>query len=128
MPKIFTGINIQWPISEHILNGDKTIETRTYPVPEKHLGVEMLLIETPGKHGKFKARIVAIIKFTDCFEYHTKKDFYNDSARHCVTRSSIWAWKDGPKFGWKVQVIKKISPPILAPSKKGIKYTNNIEL
>ena len=126
--KAYTGINIQYPISELILNGNKTIETRKYPIPENYLKEEMLLIETPGKKGKFKARITAIIKFTKCFKYRTKKEFYSQSQQHCVTKESEWAWSDGDKWGWKVSVIKKISPPIAAPKKKGIKFTKNITI
>lgn len=96
--KTYTGINIQWPISELILSGQKTIETRTYPIPKKYLNQEMLMIETPGKNGKFKARIVAIIKFTDCFRYKNKKDFYKDSHKHFVTSSSEWAWGTKSKY------------------------------
>jgi hypothetical protein len=110
--RTYTGINIQWPITELILSGRKTIETRTYHIPEKYLNQEMLMVETPGKKGKFKARIVAIIKFTECFEYKNKKEFYKDSKNHCVTPDSEWAWLDKKKFGWKIELIKKIATPI----------------
>ena len=103
--KTYTGINIQWPISQDILSGKKTIETRTYPIPEKYLNVEMAMIETPGKHGKFKARVVAIIKFTDYFQYKSKKSFYADKDKHLVTPDSPWAWQDKEKWGWKLQII-----------------------
>lgn len=126
--KTYTGINIQWPISELILNGQKTIETRTYPIPEKYLNQEMLMIETPGKNGKFKSRIVAVIKFTKCFKYNNKKDFYNDSDKHFVIPGSEWAWRSEEKWGWSVVVINILKKPTLAPNKKGIKYTKNISI
>lgn len=126
--KSYTGINIQYPISQLIVDGKKTIETRTYPIPEKYLDQEMLLVETPGKEGKFKARVIAIIKFTNCFQYKTKKEFYSQSDRHCVTKDSIWAWSEGEKWGWDVILIKKISPPKVLSEKKGIVYTKNITL
>lgn len=121
--KTYTGLNIQYPISQLILSGEKTIETRTYPIPAKYLGQEMLMIETPGKTGKFKSRIVAIIRFDECFQYKNSKEFYKDVKRHCVTPDSTWAWSDEkPKWGWiinRIQVIqqKEIERPI------GIKYT-----
>lgn len=126
--KTYTGINIQWPISELILSGKKTIETRTYSIPEKYLNQEMLMIETPGKNGKFKARIVAIIKFTDCYEYKNKNEFYKDSDKHFVTLDSDWAWDKKPKFGWEIKIIKKIFPPNIINKNKGIIFTNNISL
>jgi len=124
--KTYTGINIQYPISQLIVDGKKTIETRTYPIPDKYLNEEMALIETPGKTGKFKARVIAIIKFTECFQYKNKKEFYADSDKHCVTPDSDWAWTDGEKWGWKVSVVKNLPIQELKTIKKGIVYTNNL--
>ena len=126
--KTYTGINIQYPISQLIIEKKKTIETRTYPIPPNYLGQEMALIETPGKTGKFKARIIAIIKFTDCFQYKSKKEFYDQSNLHCVTQDSIWAWHDGEKWGWPVKVVKILPMPIELKKRSGIKYTKNISL
>jgi hypothetical protein len=128
MTKTYSGINIQWPISETILNGRKTIETRTYPLPQKYLNKELLLIETPGSEGKFKARIIAIIVFTDCFEYKNKNEFYKQKNLHLVTPDSKWAWSNKVKFGWKLKLVKKFNKPIKAPLRKGIKFTNNIQI
>ena len=125
--KTYTGINIQWPISELILSGKKTIETRTYPIPEKYINQEMLMIETPGKEGKFKARIVAIIKFTECIEYKDKKEFYLDSGKHFVTPESEWSWQSKKKVGWKLKLIKIFKVPKKGPLKKGIVFTKNLK-
>jgi hypothetical protein len=43
------GINIQASCSELNLRGQKTVETRGYPLPEKLIGKMLALIETPGK-------------------------------------------------------------------------------
>ena len=126
--KTYIGINIQYPISTLIVEGKKTIETRTYPIPANYVNKEMALIETPGKSGKFKARIIAIIKFTDCFQYKNKKEFYSQTDKHCVTRNSIWSWDEGEKWGWAVEVLKTFAPPILPPKKRGIKFTKNITI
>lgn len=125
--KKYTGINIQWPISEDIIEGRKTIETRTYPLPKNYLNVEMLLVETPGKNGKFKARIRAVIKFTSCFKYASKKEFYADSKKHLVTKESIWAWKEKEKWGWHVEVVKIITTPI-TDLPHGIVYRKNLSI
>ena len=122
--KSYPGINIQWPISELILNREKTIETRTYPIPKKYLNTEMILIETPGPKGKFKARTRAIIKFTDCFQYKSKKEFYADFKRHRVSKDSPWAWTDKTKWGWKIKWIKKTNRKKVTC--KGIVYTARI--
>ncbi len=124
--KTYTGINIQWPISRKILSGEKSIETRFYPIPQQYLNKEMLLIETPGTQGKFKSRITATIKFTKCFKYKNIKSFYADYDRHFVDKDSLWAWKDKPKWGWQVEIVKVIDPPISFLGRKGIVYTKNI--
>lgn len=124
--KTYTGINIQYPISRIILDKSKTIETRTYPIPEKYLGQELLFIETPGKEGDFKARIVGTIKFKSCFLYKSKADFYKDIKKHKVGKDSPYAWKDKPKWGWIVESVKPLKKPVPAPKKKGIKFTTGI--
>ncbi len=126
--KTFTGVNIQFPISECILSGEKVIETRTYAIPDRYLNQDMLLVETPGPNGKFKARIRAIIKFTECKEYKNKIEFYNDKSKHLVTEDSPWSWKEKKKFGWHVSIIKIISPPIEINKRKGIVFTKNISI
>ena len=125
---IYTGINVQWPISQLILEGKKTIETRTYPLPEKLLNVDLVMIETPGKLGKFKARNIAIIRFTDCIQYKDKEDFYLDLDRHQVSPDSPWAWSDKkPKWGWIVEVVRILSPPTEC-TRRGIVYRTQISI
>lgn len=129
MKKKYTGINIQFPISQLILSGEKSIETRTYPIPENYLNVEMLFIETPGKSGKFKSRIVARIIFSKCFKYKTKSDFYKDFDLHKVNKSSQWAWnKDKGKWGWQIGRVEVFKKTIPVPKRTGIVFTKDIEL
>lgn len=127
--KEYSGINIQWPISEKIIDGSKSIETRTYPIPPKFLNKEIVLIETPGKSGSFRSRIRAVIRFTGCFKYMSKKSFYKDSKHHLVTPSSEWAWEPSKgKWGWKVEVIKVFDDPIPMPKRTGVKYSSGIQI
>lgn len=109
------------------MDGTKSIETRTYPCPEHLLNVDLLLIETPGKMGKFKARIIAIIRFSRCFEYKTEKEFYLDTNRHLVTKNSVWAWKDKRKWGWEIEYVKPITIQD-APNNRGIVFCNDLTL
>lgn len=125
----YTGINIQWPISSLILEGAKTVETRTYPIPKRLLNTKMLMIETPGKNGKFRSRIRAIIKFTRCFKYEDEVEFYKDTERHKVDRDSEWSWESQKgKWGWEVSVIKVFDDPIPLKKRTGIIYSNDISL
>lgn len=119
------GINIQWPISELIISGKKTVETRTYPIPLKYLNRDLLMIETPGPKGNFKARIVAVIRFSKSKPYKNKKDFYSDHKRHLVDQKSDWAWqKDKPKWGWEIAKIENLVEPLPAQFKRGIIFTS----
>ena len=69
------GINIQAPFAELLINLEKCVETRTYPLPLKYEGEELALIETPGKTGKFKARIIGTITFSHSFKYENMQAF-----------------------------------------------------
>ena len=126
--KTYSGINIQFPISRLILEGKKTIETRTYKIPDKYLGEEILIIETPGKQGNFKSRIVGKITFSGSFKYESKKAFYDDQDRHCVDEASPWAWREKSKWGWEIQkvVVFKNAKPL--NKRPGIAFTTNIKL
>jgi hypothetical protein len=126
--KIYTGINIQYPISRLIIDGTKTIETRTYPIPPAYVAKEMALVETPGKHGKFKARVIAIVTFSESFKYKDKNQFYADSHLHGIKKGSPWAWAKNAKWGWRIQAIKVIEPAVIVQKRLGILYTKNISI
>lgn len=128
MSKTLPGLNIQYPISQSIVKGDKTIETRTYPLPSKYIGCEMALIETPGERGDFKARIVAVVQFGKPFLYESKAEFTRDFARHRVKPDSKWSWGGKPKWGWPVKVIKRFKSPIPVPCRTGIRFTTEITI
>lgn len=127
--KTYTGINIQYPISQLIFHGKKIVETRTYPLPEKYINEYMVLVETPGKTGKFKSRGIALIKFGSSFPYMSKEEFYKDTQRHCVTRTSPWAWKkDKPKWGWPILEVVKLPKSKVIIKRLGIQYTKGISI
>jgi hypothetical protein len=124
---ILPGINIQYPISQLIVRGEKKLETRTYPLPKKYIGKDLFLVETPGRDGKFKARIVGIIKFEASFEYDSKIRFYKDFERHRVNKSSQWAWKDKAKWGWPIAKFKALKSIPLG-KRTGIVFTQRIQI
>lgn len=126
MNKKYTGINIQWPISQDILSGVKSIETRTYPLPSKYIGKTLLIIETPGKKGNFKSRVAGLIKFGEPFEYSDKKAFYEDSTKHLITPNSAWKWASKAKWGWPILEVKKLRTTTATRFKKGIIFTTKI--
>ena len=125
-----TGINIQTPWSELLINGVKSVETRSYPLPEKYVGEELALIETPGRYGRFKARIIGTITFSHSFKYPDQKAWQDDYNRHCVAVDDpIYNWKDDkPKYGWVVSKVTKFDKPLDIRKRRGIIFTSGIKL
>ena len=125
-----TGLNIQAPWSSLLINGLKSVETRSYHLPLKYEGVELYLVETPGKLGKFKARVIGTISFSHSFKYPDQKAWQDDHNRHCVAIDDpVYNWKDDkPKYGWVVCSVKKFDEPLDISGKRGIIFTNNLTL
>ena len=127
--RIISGINIQAPWTTLLLDGKKTIETRTYPIPKHYIDQELVIIETPGKKGKFRSRMIGLIVFGESFRYESSTEFYADFSRHFVTKESAWAWHNTkPKWGWPVQVVKQFKKAIPLEKRGGIKFTKNIKI
>jgi hypothetical protein len=122
-----TGINIQSPWSRLLINKDKIVETRSYPLPEKYKNQELAIIETPGKYGRFKSRIIGTITFSHSFKYENKDEWLNDYSRHLVDKNDEdYGWKYyKPKYGWIVSNITKLKQSISPPKRRGIVFANN---
>jgi hypothetical protein len=124
-----TCLNIQIPWSLFLIDGLKSVETRSYPLPKKYEGVELALIETPGKSGSFKSRIIGTITFSHCFKYPDINAWKDDYNRHLVEEAnSLFCWNDKDKYGWVVSNIRKFDEPVSAPKKKGIIFTKNCKV
>ena len=120
------GLNIRSPWSTLLINGQKSVETRSYRLPQRLEGVELALIETPGKSAKFKSRIIGTITFSSCVQYSSKEQWQSDESKHKVGISDkTYGWKDKPKFGWIVKSVKKFEKPVDPPTKRGIIYAKN---
>lgn len=133
--KVIPGINMQWPWSVFLLDGEKTVETRSYPLPEKYRNQPLAMIETPGPRGKkeagiTEARITGIITFSDSFQYKTRKQWLADRNRHCVAPDDPhFGFKlDKEKWGWVVASVEKFERPLLAPKKRGIVFATACEI
>lgn len=129
------GINIQWPWSQLIASGQKTVETRSYPIPEKHIGRDLAIIETPGPNGHraiglSEARIIGIVRFSGSFRYKSKAEWLRDKGRHCVDESDpLFRFKsDQPKYGWVVEQVSTFPQPKPAPAKRGIIFAAECEI
>jgi hypothetical protein len=88
----------------------------------------MVLVETPGKQKLFPARAVAVIEFGNPFLYRNERDFWKDSQRHRVTKSSPWAWNEKPKWGWPIARVRVLRTPQPVEAARGIRFTKAIEI
>ncbi len=125
-----TGINIQIPWSFLLINGDKSVETRSYPLPKRLEGVELALIETPGKYGRFKSRIIGTITFSHSFQYPDEQSWKDDYNRHKVEENDeFYSWNENKKkYGWVVSNITKFENPVEPPKKRGIIYVKDCNI
>ncbi len=133
--KSLTGINIQWPWSEFLLNGTKLIETRGYPLYSHLQNVEIAVIQTPGKNGKRlagvkSAKIVGTIIFESSFKYKNKKHWLSDKKRHLVEPEDTLFGFDPKKekWGWVVKSYTRLDTPVAAPVKRGIILAKNCKV
>lgn len=117
-----TGINIQIPWSRLLVDGLKSIETRSYPIPVKLKNKEMALIETPGRSGKCKSRIIGTITFSHSFLYKDQQQWESDFDKHLVDPTSTYNWNGKPKYGWVVSKVKEFKNPVDPPKRRGIIY------
>ncbi len=120
------GINIQFPWSELLVSGKKTVETRSYPLPKKFIDVELAIIETPGRLGKkngiFKARIIGTIIFSSSKLYPTCASWLADRKFHLVEKEDpMYGFSLlKPKYGWQVASVARLNSPALPPTSRGI--------
>jgi hypothetical protein len=125
------GVNIQSPWSMLLLCGSKTIETRNYPLPNKHIGKPLAIIETPGKsRPRFSARITGIVIFESCFEYTSQAQWRNDRDRHLVDPTdSFFKFVPGKrKFAWVVSWVEPLVQPVAPPKSRGIVFATCCQL
>ena len=126
------GINIQWPWSELIISGSKSVETRNYPLPAKYIGKEIALIETPGnsKGHPLTASIRAIVTFGEPFEYKNVGEWRADVARHRVPVNDPDFVFDAnkKKYGWPITKVEKLSKPSKPPYPRGIIFASSCKI
>jgi hypothetical protein len=133
--KVIPGINIQWPWSQLLITSQKTVETRSYPLPEKYIGRELAVIETPGKRGLqeagiTKARIIGTITFSYSKAYGNEQEWLEDRPRHRIeSNDPNFKWSsDKPKYAWVVKDVAVLKNPIPAPKKRGIVFASDCKI
>jgi len=123
------GLELQSPYAEFILDGAKTIETRSYPLPQaliskkivilrSEMGIEgvssisdsdeIIVVSTrKGGRGRSPLERLGWCTFVQSFRYTNKDSFENDVSSHLVDDASKYGWTqqqlyDRPMYGWVV--------------------------
>ena len=90
------ALEVQAPFSRYILDGSKSIETRSYLLPDELLGKPIMLCEsTPGIDsvsavndtvvaGQADLSMIGEIIVSSCTEYMSQLSFDNDRPLHLV--------------------------------------------
>jgi hypothetical protein len=125
------GLEMQFPWSRKLIDGQKTIEIRRYDLPPSLIGQKIYIIETPagvdgvsgitGNHFRINSvkvdqvdglstdiegpKIVGWCIFPSVKQYTTQQTFCNDNEHHLVVEGSHYGWIKGESsilFGWIV--------------------------
>ena len=108
------GININdkdYPFTEFIFSGKKTIETRKTPTLNPYVGKRVGVVKT----GKGTATLVGFITIGKPIYYGTEKEFRKDEDKHCVYAGSKYDIDHNGKWGYPI-----IDPVMIKP-----RYINN---
>jgi hypothetical protein len=107
------------------------IETRFYPLPEKWVGQPLVILETPGKAGQFKRRVVGVVIFEKSWCYTDKAHFARDRAQHLVDPDDPlfgWQHEGKPKWAWPIRWVEAYQQPLPADFRAGIRYARAVEI
>ena len=135
------GLNINWPFSQLILAGVKTVEVRSYALGYRNIAqpdVEMWLVETPGIANAISAggvlvggvavasrpkdaQIVGTVTFSHSVEYERPAAFRADSENHRIAKGGSYDWDGkGERHAWRVSAVRRLARPVPQFGRKGI--------
>lgn len=130
--KTVSGLNVCWPWAELLVSGKKTIETRNYPLPLKHEGNPIAIIQTPGRNGKKqgikRASIVGFVVFEKSKKYESEDAWKADFKKHLVPPGDKDYTFKNPKYGWVISSAKPFNLELPQTSRRGIVFATNITL
>ena len=141
----YPGLNVQWPFSQLILSGVKTVEVRSYALGWRNIarpGVEMWLVETLGDASAISkgwvlqgdtaveprpkhAQIVGTVTFSEVEEgssgrYNNLAEFSGDIKSHRIGSGGKFDWKgEGALYKWRVSAVRRLAQPVPQPGFKG---------
>ena len=118
------GLEMQQPYSEFVLNGQKSIESRAYPLPEALIDVKIEILQSEKGQDRVSSvpdrvilqkssdnsssiqsplKRIGWVKFAKCIQYKSLERFEADQEKHLVDPNSGYSWNDDrPMYGWVV--------------------------
>eukprot|EP00952_Eustigmatos_sp_NYUAD-ZCMA_P013780 54359-Eustigmatos_ZCMA.PRE.1 len=115
---------IKYPWAQRILDGDKTIETRSYDMSIKLKGKIVVLYET-GQPHRGVSLAVGAIQFGTSQRYESQEDWRADIGKHLVEENDKeYGWNPKKaKFGWSVKGVARFAQPFrIEGGAKNYKY------
>lgn len=123
------GLEMQQPYSEFVLNGQKSIESRAYPLPEALIDVKIEILQSEKGQDRVSSvpdrvilqkssdnnssiqsplKRIGWVKFAKCIQYKSRERFEADREKHLVDPNSGYSWNDDrPMYGWVVGSYQK---------------------
>ena len=101
------GLFVQRPFASSLVHGRKTVETRSYKLPDHMLGKMAYIIETPRREHRRtgdRGMIVGTVRFDGWKLYTSREEWEADAHLHLVLPADpLYGWRDDkPKYGWVI--------------------------
>lgn len=116
-----------------LLNGSKTIEVRSWPLPIDLTNTPIALVATEGPEGQATlgddvvagqadGHVVGEVVFAAVKRYESAEAFWGDEAQHGVPRGSVYGWADTTTvlYGWCVGRSVPYAAPMPLPAMKRV--------
>ena len=123
------GLEMQQPYSALVLCGQKSIESRAYPLPEALIDAKIEILQSEkGQDGvssvpdrvtlhksseissstQSPLQRIGWVTFIKCIQYTSRERFEADQEKHLVDPNSGYGWNDErPMYGWVVGSFQK---------------------
>ena len=140
-PDVLFGLELKEPWASMVLEGSKTIETRTYDLPPELIGRPLVLLATPEDSGapgtsgladvvtiRGAATILGLVTFDDVIQWDSRQTWAKDCDRHGVPdvddgpyANYVWREDDAAEpgkstmRGWVVSEVIPLPNPVESP-------------
>lgn len=123
----YPGLYVRPPFDKAIAAGLKTVETRGYPPPDKHLG-KWVAILRPAMRGD-PATAVCLVRLKGWHLYRNKEEWLADYVRHYVPESdTAYNWESTEeKYGWRFDALH-VPHGVAIDIKKGGRVWATVEI